>query len=44
MFDGILIKPFSLRDLIHMVDSFEKSEFNLVTELNEEESLGLQPL
>ena len=44
MFDGILIKPFNLRDLSHMVNSFVKPEFDLVTELNEEERLGLQLL
>ena len=36
MFDCILLKPFSLRDLSHMVQSLVKPEFDLVTELNEE--------
>jgi len=44
MFDGILIKPFNLRDLSHMVKSFVKPEFDLGTELNEEECLGIQPM
>lgn len=37
MFDGFLCKPFNLTDLSQMVESFVKREFDLGTELNEEE-------